>query len=72
MVISPGTTDRAHCSLRLRNVCALPGVGSAQSGFPLLAKKETSLRERLVPEKELPKSSLRKGHALREKWTDSM
>tara|TARA_B110000444_G_C18681357_1_gene519899 strand:- start:12 stop:335 length:324 start_codon:yes stop_codon:yes gene_type:complete len=44
-MFSPGTTDRAHCSLRFMYVNAAFGMGNAQSGLVSSTKKLTSLRD---------------------------
>ena len=55
---SPATTLCAQPSLRFKNVRALPGAGSAQSGLSPSTKKETSERDVLVVVKDARNGSL--------------
>lgn len=67
MTFSPPTTERAHCSLRLRNVKAFSGAGRAHSGSSESTKKDTSERELLVVLNDAANGSAMKGHDLLEK-----
>ena len=69
---SPATTLCAQPSLRFKNVTALPGAGSAQSGLSPSTKKETSERDVLVVVKDARNGSLIKAQDLLEKWMASM